>query len=209
MKKRILFIGIIIFILGGALWFGLKWRHTKDQKQVSQREEDVVTSFPEAPTGFSWQECGHMQASFLKPAGWYFHEDIKKDTVACFITKEEIVGQTGEFQTGLSVNAVKQIPQKTGMQPTVYAKQFIANAKQYTLLGPQNEIEVGPLKGYGQTVESQSRGYGAITQYILVLGNDQTGTVYIMWYESPKTTWDTDWKIGFVMMENLALAGEF
>lgn len=45
---------------------------------------------PPAPTGFTWQEIPELKAAFSKPDGWFFRQEKQKDTLAYFITKENI-----------------------------------------------------------------------------------------------------------------------
>lgn len=63
----------------------------------------LAADLPAAPAGFTWQEIPELKAALLKPNGWFFKREKQKDTLAYFITKEDI-DKNGQFQTGLSVN---------------------------------------------------------------------------------------------------------
>lgn len=203
----LLAVGLTV-LMGIGIYYFLQKSHppTPPSQQRALTEER-----PLAPKGYTWQECTPMKAAFLKPQGWFFKEQGKDGMEACFISKEEIAGPKGEFETGLSVNAIKNVSKRTGMSPTTFVENFFSIDKQAGIKhrGKLIDLSMGLFKGYGQLIESQQPGEGSITQYTVVLGNDTTGSVYIIWFESPSAIWGENWNIGKPIMEILAVDDEF
>ena len=164
---------------------------------------------PEAPMGYVWKWCKSIQAGFLLPNGWFFKEVGDEETKAFFITKEPI-DKENLYNTGFSANVIKNSLKKTSMIPSEYAKKFIDRMKSLTQASGVGLISVGNyFKGKGGFFRSKPKGLGIIVQYMLVLGNDTTGTLYIFSFESPEVNWDNEWKSGSIIMNNLALESEF
>jgi hypothetical protein len=69
-----------------------------------------ATDRPPLPAGFSWQEIPAIHAVFLKPDGWFFHEEVDNGTFAYFISKEDI-SRGGQLQTGLTINVMPRLKQ--------------------------------------------------------------------------------------------------
>lgn len=164
---------------------------------------------PNPPQGYTWQWCEGIKAGFLKPDGWYFKEEEKGDTKAFFISKES-ADKEGMFKTGLSVNAVKYASVKTRKLPSEYARESIN--KMRLLLECKDSFPAGDgvyFKGYACICHSKSPLLVMVMQYTLALGNDNTGTFYLIVFESPETEWDQAWKIGRPIIDNLALESEY
>lgn len=215
MKLRyIAIVGVLVVVLGMGV-VGLL-RKDKAGKEIAAsptvRSVPTEEQRPKPPEGYVWQECKGSKSAFLKPKRWFFREENDGSTQACFISKEEIIGDNGEFQTGLSVHGVKDVLKKTGMSPSAFVNNFFAIKSDQSLVkrrGRLVDIGGGVIRGYGQLIESQEPGEKPIVQYNIVLGNDKTGSVYIMFFESPAAIWDQSWKVGEKIMENFAVDDEF
>ncbi len=223
--KRLIFIilGVILLVLIVA---GVLLRHQYNKattfaptaaspslvlQPTPTAEPSSMTDRPPAPAGYSWQECTAMKASFLKPDGWFFKEEKKGDTTACFITKEEIIGEKGEFQTGLSVNAITHLSQKSKLKPTEYAKEFLS-LKTDKIIKSSELLPwaVGQIKGYHLLKKIHYPGYPeAINMHMIVLGNDETDVLYIIFFESPVSEWDKNIPVGKTMTETFGLDDEY
>ena len=93
-----------------------------------------------------------------------------------------------------------------GEAPSHYAKRFIDKLPEMaqTAWGREEVQRGSELKGYG--IYSTSSGpYGTSTLYNLVLGNDKTGTLYLMVFESPERSWEEAWKKGRTIVDNVIL----
>jgi len=147
---------------------------------------------PKAPEGYTWVTAKPMKGTFLLPKGWNFLEEQQGDTAACFITKEKITSSTG-FDTGVSINLLKNIPAKLKMSPSQYAQRLI------DILGQKNETikkvtnKVGPFEH--QAIEFINRDTSGHSIHIwqIIIANDKTGSAYIVTAESPDKLWVQNW----------------
>ncbi|MDP3980992.1 MAG: hypothetical protein Q8Q33_06255 [Chlamydiota bacterium] len=163
---------------------------------------------PDAPNGYTWNQADNIQAYFLIPEGWYYMEEQKQDTKAVFITKEKIE-QGNDFRTGLSVNVIQQSNKKTGLAPSKTAKNFIDNMQSLT---ERSEIEAynhDSFSGFKGLFKSGNLSSEPIVLFCLAMGNDDTGTLYIILFESPQPEWEENWKIGSIILDNIALETGF
>lgn len=164
-----------------------------------------ANSLPKAPAGYTWYECKNMKSHFLKPTGWYTKEETKVDTQACFITKEMIV-PGGMFQTGLTVNAVPNIPKKTGGSASKYAEAFFTKAKQTMKTSEVKIATQGPFKVWSAALYPTNND---IVIYQMVAANDTTGSIYVITFESPTDQWEEASKVGETIIMNMAMNMEF
>ena len=157
---------------------------------------------PPAPDGFSWQEIPEIKAAFLKPSGWYFKEEKQHDTLAYFITKENI-DQNGEFQTGLTINVFRQLKKSSAVEQ---GRSMIDNmaAKYHADKWSQ---QVGPFIEFGCLARFTDSGGSSVT-HDLTVANPKTNTLYLFIFESTPEHWDEAWKIGNKIMNTLALDDE-
>lgn len=171
----------------------------------------AASNLPPEPKGFSWRSVKSLQAAFLVPEQWFVKEEAKGETSALFITKESIKAQ-GSFQTGFSVNAIRRFAHTSGVSPSIYATQWIQKMTQSS----ESAWGVGPagdqvhLRGAGGFfIHRSQHGAGNLVMRALALGNDRTGTLYLIMFESPEAEWERAKAIGAVIMDNLVLSPEF
>jgi hypothetical protein len=149
---------------------------------------------PTPPAGFMWQQVPELKAAFLRPDGWFFKQEEQKGTVAYFISKESIE-KDGGFNTGLTVNVFRGLK-----EPAVgHAEAFIGQIASQ-MHGEKWERTVGPFQEFGcDAADSQS-----VMRY-LAIANPKTNTLYLFIFESPVSDWDSAWKLGKQIMDNLAI----
>ncbi|MFA5940485.1 MAG: hypothetical protein WC809_14095 [Sinimarinibacterium sp.] len=154
------------------------------------------SEFPPPPAGYTWVNCPESKSAYLKPDGWFFKKVEKQSgTWGYFFTKENIDKQ-GAFTTGLSVNIVTKVPAKSGAPAPDYAAAFINEAAQANkmLVEPWHK-KLGPFHQYGvRTLVSDPKGGDFIT-HMLAIGNEDTGTVYVLNFEAPAASWEAAWKV--------------
>ena len=157
---------------------------------------------PAPPPGFTWQKAPELKAAFLRPAGWFFKREEEKGTLAYFITKEDIA-KNGQFQTGLTVN-VFHLKQDSAV---ARAKDLIDQLATEKKSSEKWARDFGPFKEFGCRFEDTDPS-GTIVAQNLTIANPKTNTMYFFVFESPKSEWDGAWKIGKVIMDNLAIDDE-
>lgn len=158
------------------------------------------------PKGFSWKRFSGIRALMLVPRGWHAKEQKDPRGGSVFITKDK-PGEDGGFRTGLSLVTVKNVPERYNMLPSAYATALLIEKMQ----GDRESRDVGPspedrrFKGYKGFFRFGPEPEGKTVQYVIALGNDATGTMYLFTFESPEAEWDEAWKTGAVIMNNLHL----
>jgi len=171
-----------------------------------------AAQLPNLIDGYSWVTCEGMKAKFLKPDGWYFKEDKVYETNTCFITKEQIAWPlpTSEYETGLTVSATPNIPQKTGQPVSEFAFDFINQAESWISdhfgsnrnISQQSEVTTASLSNSGGNFNGTSyRRFITVdnpaTKVVLIVTtNDSTGTMYTMLFESPELKWEENKETG-------------
>lgn len=170
--------------------------------------DSIFSDLPKPPAGFSWYECKNMSSYFLKPTGWYTKEESKSDTQGCFVTKEKIVG-SGLFRTGLTVNAIPDIPSKKGVKASEFAEAVFENTKDKMRTSDEKVGKQGPFQVYSHIVYPEPQAGQEIVMYQMYAANDATGSLFVILYESPKEEWTDAWKMGKNIIANMAMNGEF
>src|SRR5690349_6884013 len=112
------------------------------------------------------------------PPGWFIKVEEGKGTKAVFITKEDI-SLAKQYTTGLSVNMIKDVPQRTSKKPSEYALGLITQMTQKYENRGIEESSSAALKNFSSFLKSKRADGKIIVQYSRVSGNDRTGTVFV------------------------------
>lgn len=209
--------GVVFLIVGWVIWSiftsGNKGDSTTDSKtqneavsnsklgsvKVDPIDEDILDQLGDTPSGYEWTSCSNMDSYFLMPDGWYKLEENAEGTEGCFITKEEIT-DGGLFQTGLSVNMITDVQNRTSQSPQEYGETFIGSIQsQYNGSGPVNNYQY-PFQSSHTQITTQ----GTTIMYVTYSDNFED-VVYIMWFESPEGIWDSSWEMGQTILDNFAI----
>jgi len=160
-----------------------------------------ATELPAPPNGYSWVECEAIKGAFLKPSGWFFKQGTRGDAIGYFITKENIE-VVGSFQTGLTVNVIPDIPRKKQIQASSFAASYIkAVTENGEVFKKPWANSMGPFEAYGVVVINRDAKQGDFVTHNLAIANDQTGTLYLLTFESPLNQWDSSWEIAEPMLK--------
>jgi len=171
---------------------------------VSARADD---SLPTAPSGYSWQRLVAIKSALLKPDGWFFEQVKKGQTDGYFIAMEDI-DQSEAFQTGLTLNCIRDVPKKSGQAPSDYAASLAdAAAKKYQLLD-RSTSQQGSFRAVRFRYVDAPSGKESITVYQLMIANDKTGTLFLVIFEAPTITWSEAWKSGDIILKKMLLDDE-
>ena len=173
---------------------------------AAAQKYDVPLATP--PTGYTWQPLPESKAALLLPEGWAYKAEGEKGSTTYYLTQEAI-GESGEYQTGLSLQVVRKAKAKTGRPAPEYAELLMLR----TGFGPgQQQLEkAASVEGlfYKRTVRYREAPPEAEARvvYQLALANAKTDTLYLLTFESPEKDWDEAWKLGAVMVRELVLDG--
>lgn len=164
-----------------------------------------TADLPPAPKGFSWVSFDETKSAFLKPDGWFSRKGKKGETWGYFITKENI-DKTGKFNTGLTINIIPNIQKNKGLRATEYASAFIQEGvKSRKVIKEPWQKNMGPFQAFGVVLlNSDSKGGDFIT-HTLAIGNDTTGTMYVIIFEAPASSWNSAWKVGERMLQQFLI----
>lgn len=162
---------------------------------------------PQAPKGFSWTNCTPMKGRFLKPDGWYFLEEVKGGTIACYITKEKINPPAG-FQTGVSINLIKEVQKKTSLSPSDYAKRYLAAIEGKYAIIKRVGSSRGPFTHFAAEFISTDGTNEPIRMWHILIANDRTGSLHLAVAESPANAWAQNWPTLEVVVSMLGVDDE-
>ncbi len=163
----------------------------------------IALDLPTPPTGFEWVEAPEIKGAFLKPNYWHFKKHKQGEIKGYFITKENI-DEKGSFTTGVTINVIPGIPEKTNVSPTQFAAAFIKEASDSRkIIKTPWRHSMGPFNAFGVVLQNSDPIKGDYNTHNLVISNDQTGTVYMVIYEAPVTNWETSRKTGEVILGKL------
>jgi len=180
------------FLVAAVAWFAAI-------SSAQAQEPEFEVSAP--PPGYSWVFIPGTATALLRPDGWFLKTETVNDTIASFITRED-VQDGGEFETGLTFNFVRGISKKNRTSAIRYALKFINEAatKKEVLLEPWgNELAPG-LLGAGIRYREAKGDSAVIVQHYLI-ADDAGDSVRFFVFESPESDWDAMWKFGETMMK--------
>jgi tetratricopeptide (TPR) repeat protein len=171
---------------------------------------DVLYSVPPAPQGFVWQQMGRSRAFVLRPEAWHFTAVEQGDTVAYFITKQPIPAGakpgSRQFETGLTMNVLRGLTQAQGIAPSAYARAYVEEVARSPDYRIENKVhDHGDLYISSFIQFSAESDIGRLRQAHHLTGNDKTGTLYLIIFESPERFWDDDGPLAEVILANLML----
>lgn len=159
-----------------------------------------------APTGFHWQALPDSKAATLLPDGWYYKAEGRKATITYYLTQDEI-GETGEFQTGLSLQVVRKAKAQTKRPAPEYAELLMMR----TGFGKgQQQLEKasatdGAFHKWTVRYRDAPPDADARIVYQMALANAKTDTLYLLTFESLEKDWPEAWQLGQVMVRELVL----
>lgn len=160
----------------------------------------------EAPVGFHWQSLPEVKAFMLLPFTWSYKAETSRDAQAYFLTREKIVpGRL--FQTGMSVNVVRQMTAKSKQSAGAYAQSFSAKSGHgagQQVLGQETKTQ-GPLRLYGVRYRVANGAAEAKIIQQWAIANTTTDTFYLLVFESPEKDWPRAWKLGEEMIKQFRL----
>ncbi|MGY3087925.1 hypothetical protein ACVWYF_000958 [Hymenobacter sp. UYAg731] len=158
------------------------------------------------PAGFAWQALPDGKAAALLPAGWYYRAEGQQGAPTYYLTQDQI-GESGEFQTGLSLQLVRKATAHTRHPAAEYAELLMLRTGFGR--GQQQLEKVASVDGnwHKWTVRYRDAPPDADPRivYQLALANAKTDTLYLLTFESPEKDWPAAWALGAVMVRELVL----
>ena len=173
-------------------------------------EPRVEHERPAAPKGFQWQELQGASGSFvLVPDKWHFETLSTQDSLVYRVTKDN--PKTGNVLTGLTINVVRDVKEKTGVDASLYGVRYIDDYMKTTnvLIKPDKIYTLGPFKRASCQVEKtfEAKGEKRLCRVrVVTYANDKTGTLFVVIFGAPTEEWDEAWKVGEQLFRPLLLS---
>lgn len=160
-----------------------------------------LSSLGTPPPGYAWFGSKESGVAVLKPDGWFTKAESQQGTDALFVAKEDL-NSRGRFETGLSLNALRGVKQKTGLSASQYAYAFLAKS----LEGNEELMSFGGPADGTMTIglRFRNRGLDKVIHYYLV-ASDSRDTLHIFMFEAPSKEWDAAWRVGEPIFRNLRI----
>ena len=158
------------------------------------------------PVGFAWQPLPAAKAAVLLPAGWHYRAEGPNAAPTYYLT-QEVIGESGEFATGLSLQVVRKARLHTRHPAPEYAELLLLR----TGFGPgrqrldQASAVEGAWHRWSVRYREAPPDAEARIVYQLALANAKTDTLYLLTFESPEKYWPAAWALGEVMVREWVL----
>ncbi|MEM1181832.1 MAG: hypothetical protein AAGM22_26035 [Acidobacteriota bacterium] len=146
----------------------------------------LALDLPAPPAGYTWQECPDIKGALLVPAGWHFKrlEDVEKVKLSYFITPMKWEPPQ-QITHGMTFNILREVP---GGSPKKFAKQYVTEMAASTGSTQTWNTDTGSFTGHGIIYSD-----GASQIFNLILANEETGTAFLVTFESPLQKWKAAW----------------
>lgn len=166
---------------------------------VPPSSAERLSSVGAPPPGYSWFAPADVGAVVLKPDGWFTKSESRQGTDSLFVAKEDLNAR-GRFETGLSLNVIHGVAQKTGLSPSKYAFAFLSKA----LEGNEELLAFGGPSDGTMTLGLRFRDgrIDKVIHYYLV-ASDSRDSLHIFMFEAPSREWDAAWRVGETIFNKL------
>ncbi|TGK71453.1 hypothetical protein EHQ27_06270 [Leptospira wolffii] len=172
---------------------------------LGELSSQEISQLPSPPDGYQWLSLKEIKGFILKPRNYFFKTEVKGQTTAYFVTKEDI-DKLGKFRTGLSINVVRGLKNK---KATDLVASYYESYKSKQNLLSSDRITMDVLDGIRiRFVDLNETENEKVRQEILFLANTKTNTFYIISFEYPEKEASASEKVGPTILNNLALETE-
>lgn len=188
----------------------------KLQQVVETPTQSLNLSTIKIPDEYVWKEIPLIKAHFLMPDNWFFVNIHSPKTYTYFLTRESIP-QNGIFITGLTIKTFIGFGQKVTQIASYFAREILQTLPVVQPLDQIKIVEDGPLTickrqffvPVKRSLTTSNFCGKLITKlvppshlYYLAVGNKNTGTTYVIWFETPSSKWQKDRKTAEIMINH-------
>lgn len=160
--------------------------------------ESLRPMLPPAAAGFEW--ALYRNVAFLKPAGWKSRTrpDVPEQNVTgAFAQSPEDFSEENYFQHGFTIQVVTGFRKASKVPPALGAMTMIkglteARSKKDVLLFDDGASPIGKTFIFRYNDAPADKTPLTIHKYFIA--DDEADVLYIITYESPKDSWDANWK---------------
>lgn len=167
------------------------------------------TSRPAAPNGFAWRELEQVNGAVLVPDGWHFSELSSHGTLVYRVTREKLDKDSKTFRTGLTINVVKSVKSKSKAPPAIYAVKHVLDYIKAAESATEPKVDkAGKFQRITCYVVKKMPDVDPDIEFrirLTTLANDETDTLYVLTFGTPKTEWDVNYEIGKTLFNPIML----
>jgi hypothetical protein len=145
-----------------------------------------------------------MRARLLRPDGWHFDERSAADSATCSVSATA-VDERGQFETGLAITRLRDVPEKSGVSASEFARRFLDEVERAHQVRRRSSSSQPPFEAYRAEVETSAADGRAIRIYQIAIANPSTGSVYLVVFRTPAERWEADWQRIEPVVERLGL----
>ncbi|TDU64517.1 hypothetical protein EI77_03967 [Prosthecobacter fusiformis] len=88
-----------------------------------------LSATEKVPAGFVMQVMEPTGGKILRPKGWFYNEGHRSNAWMWTISKEDTHDGKDPYDTGVRIQAVAGVQERTGKSPEVFLKEFIAQKR--------------------------------------------------------------------------------
>ncbi len=166
--------------------------YTMEIEADSESKEDIrkaiYAALPKPAEGYEW--ALFQGVAMLRPIGWY---EISKGGTYC--TSVESVRDKGSFETGATIQVIRNIKKKYGVSPLVITSKMVNDIK----LNNDNKRLILTTNSNGKTAtvvyryRNAPKGSKPIIVHKYYMISDQEDSVNIITFESNEQEWENYW----------------
>ena len=160
-----------------------------------------------APPGYEWFSCkSSIECFFLVPSGWSFEQlattgrsgsRFKSGQPATNVYKYQILKERHgrKLPPRISINILQNAESRTGLPPRRHMELFMEDLEKSAKVLETWKNSSGTLISTAATSLHYGKNKAPIKKFNLLIANVQTGTLYVMSFESQPDYWESDWSI--------------
>ena len=174
-------------MIGKGLWYPLQWLTL-----LSVFFTSAVAANDLAPPGFQWRACKVVECYFLVPDGWMFERLADDQVLKYQIIKTR---HNRKIPPRISINILQQTESRTGLSAQRHMELFMGDLERSAKVLEVWKHKSGLLSSTAATSLHYTRVPEPVRKFSLLIRNEQTGTLYVIAFETLPDYWEHDWLV--------------
>ncbi len=167
---------------------------------------DKSLDFSATPAGFAWRQF--RDVAFLRPDGWFEHamdQDKNGFNLYTYATSPTEFSVKDKFEIGFTIEIFSDLYKNKGVKAKTMAAILITSVKKEDILLLDSESHPG-FERYYMRFKDETPGLTPIVVHRFMIANEQTDTIHIFTFESPKDSWTKNWdEFGTPILKDIRL----
>ena len=156
-----------------------------------------------APPGYEWFSCqSSLDCYFLVPSGWSFERltggsGKSSGQGSANVFKYQILKEHHgrKLPPRIHINVLQNAESRTGLPPQRHMELFMADLSRSSKVLETWKNRSGPLISTAATSLHYGKNKVPVKKFNLLIANTETGTLYVMSFESLPDHWEGDWSV--------------